>query len=302
LHGSGKCWRKFINCGAYYKADVLILGGDMTGKATVPVVKQSDGTFKSNFMNREYILKTPKELEGFEDKLDVAGFYSHCTDEETVQKIMSNEKEQNTLFSQKMIERIEQWIKFADERLAGTNMKCYVCPGNDDEYEIDEIIGKSKYVTNAEGKVIRITDDNEMISSGFSTPTPWKTPREISDEELAKKIESLASQVDNMENCIFALHDPPRDTPLDEAQAIDKNLKATVGDTMHVGSLSVRNSIIKYQPLLGLHGHIHESRGFCKLGKTLCTNPGSVYGTGTLQNASIVLNKNKVEDLSLLTG
>jgi hypothetical protein len=274
----------------------------MTGKATVPVAKRSDGTFKANFMNREYVLRTSKELEDFEEKLDVAGFYYHCADEETIQEIMSNEKEQNALFLQKIVERIGQWIEFADERLAGTAIKCYVCPGNDDVFEIDEIIDRSKYVTNAEGKVININNDNEMISSGWSTPTPWKTPREISDEMLAKKIESLASQIDNMENCIFALHDPPRDTSLDEAQAIDKNLKATMGDTMHVGSSSVRNAIIKYQPLLGLHGHIHESKGFCKLGRTLCTNPGSVYGTGTLQNALIVLDKNKVEDFALLMG
>jgi Icc-related predicted phosphoesterase len=273
----------------------------MTGKATVPVFKQSDGTFKANFMNREFVLSTSQELEAFKEKVDVAGFYYHCADEETIRTLMSNEKEQNALFSQKMVERIEQWIEFADERLAGTDTKCYVCPGNDDAFEIDEIIGKSKYVTNSEGKVIN-ANGYEMISCGWSTPTPWNTPREISDEELAKKIESLASQVDNMENCIFALHDPPKDTSLDEAQALDKDLKATMGDTMHVGSSSVHDAIMKYQPLLGLHGHIHESRGFCKLGRTLCTNPGSIYGTGTLQSSLIILDKNKVKEYALLTG
>jgi len=274
----------------------------MTGKATVPVVKQSDGTFKANFMNREFVLRTSKELEDFKEKVDVAGFYYHCADEKTIQAIMSDEKEQTALFMDKMTARIEEWLKFADERLAGANIKCYVCPGNDDAFEIDEIINKSRYVTNAEGKAVHINDDNEMISSGWSTPTPWNTPREISDEELSEKIESLASQIDDMKNCIFAFHDPPRDTSLDIAQAIDKDLKATMGDTMHVGSSSVRDAIMKYQPLLGLHGHIHESRGFCTLGRTLCTNPGSIYGAGILQSSLIILDKNKVKEYASLTG
>ena len=47
---------------------------------------------------------------------------------------------------------------------------------------------------------------------------------------------------------------------------------------IHAGSTAVRASIEKHQPLVGLHGHIHESKGFVTLGRTLCLNPGSEYG------------------------
>jgi len=302
LHGSGKCWRKFINSGMYYNVDVLVLGGDMTGKAMVPIIEQADGTFKANFMERDFVFRSSMELEVFKQKLDTSGFYFHCADAKTIHEIMSNDEKQKALFLQKMVERIEQWIEFADERLAGTKIKCYVCPGNDDAFEIDGIIDKSKCVINCESKVIDIDNCIEMISSGWSTPTPWKTPGENTEIGLAKKIESLVSHVDNIESCIFALHDPPRDTNLDIAQAIDANLKLTAGQTMHVGSSSVREAIIKHQPLLGLHGHIHESRGFTKLRRTLCINPGSIYGTGNLQSALIIIDKNKVKDFILLTG
>lgn len=302
LHGSVKCWKKFINSGLYYKADVIILGGDMTGKAVVPIVKLSDGFFKATFMDREFIIRTSTELEDFKQKLETAGLYYHIADEETIQEILSNKEKQEQLFLQKMIERIEAWIKFADEHLSNTKIKCYVCPGNDDAFEIDSIIDNSKYVINSESKIIDIDGNIEMISTGWTSPTPWKTPREFNDEELSKKIESLISKVPSTENCIFAFHDPPRDTNLDIAQAVTSDLKATVGQTMHVGSSSVRNAILKYQPLLGLHGHIHESKGFSKLGRTLCINPGSIYNAGFLQCALIILEKNKINEYILLTG
>jgi Icc-related predicted phosphoesterase len=53
-----------------------------------------------------------------------------------------------------------------------------------------------------------------------------------------------------------------------------------------------------------VHGHIHESRGICRLGRTLALNPGSVYSDGALQGALLDLNakKGKVARYLLVTG
>jgi Icc-related predicted phosphoesterase len=60
--------------------------------------------------------------------------------------------------------------------------------------------------------------------------------------------------------------------------------------------------IEKYQPLLTLHGHIHEGRGHSRIGKSLCINPGSSYEQGVLMGALVKLSKDKVEQFVLTQG
>jgi Icc-related predicted phosphoesterase len=117
----------------------------------------------------------------------------------------------------------------------------------------------------------------------------------------------MISRVEHMENCIFNLHCPPFDTPLDEAPELDKTLKPVVrtgGEVsmIHVGSTTVRQLIEKRSPLLGLHGHIHEARGFIKIGRTLCINPGSEYGEGLLRGALLNIDKKGVMSYLLTRG
>ncbi len=71
---------------------------------------------------------------------------------------------------------------------------------------------------------------------------------------------------------------------------------------IHTGSTAVRNSIEKHAPLLGLHGHIHESKGFVRLGRTLCLNPGSEYADGILRGALVILGDGKVREFLLASG
>ena len=52
----------------------------------------------------------------------------------------------------------------------------------------------------------------------------------------------------------------------------------------------------------GIHGHIHESRGTFKLGKTLCINPGSEYTEGILRGSLIELRGGKVRSQQLTAG
>ncbi len=64
----------------------------------------------------------------------------------------------------------------------------------------------------------------------------------------------------------------------------------------------MRAAIEKYKPLLGLHGHVHESKGFVNIGSTLCINPGSEYGEGILRGVIVELGDGKVKNYLLTQG
>jgi len=114
----------------------------------------------------------------------------------------------------------------------------------------------------------------------------------------------MTDQLKNPEKSIFNLHDPPFGSHLDEAPDLTKDLDLKGGGriTKSVGSVAVREAIEKHQPMLGLHGHIHESKGVTKIGRTTCINPGSVYEEGTLLGAIVDLEDRKVKQYYLTAG
>jgi len=304
-HGSDKVWRKFVNAGSFYKADVVIMGGDLTGKRIIPIIKQKDGSYKANFYGKDVNLKTEQEIYALEQNIKDAGFYYLYTSAEEIEKF-SDEKEVDELFSKLMVERVQEWIKLLDKHLEGKNIKCFVQPGNDDRFIIDQIINEAKNIINPEGKVIKIDRMHEMISTGYGNITPWKCPRDISEDALEKKIEAMVSKVEDISNCIFNFHVPPYDTQIDYAPKLTEELTVvTKGGSplmVPVGSKAIRKMIEKYQPLLGLHGHIHESRGIYKLGRTLCVNPGSEYSEGILRGVVIDLVDSKIKSYVFTSG
>jgi Icc-related predicted phosphoesterase len=198
-----------------------------------------------------------------------------------------------------MIQNVERWVRVAEEKLKGKKLQFYMMPGNDDPKQLGDVIDKSSYVKNPEGKIVDLDGAHEMISSGYSNPTPWKTPREVSEDELGRMIEAMATGLRDAKNSIFNLHCPPYDSTLDQAPQLDETLRPTVtmGDLLKipVGSTAVRAAIEKYQPLVGLHGHIHESPGHIKIGRTMCVNPGSEYQSGILRGYIIDLEKDKLK-------
>jgi hypothetical protein len=301
VHGSEKVWLKFLRARRFYKADIVILGGDLTGKAMVPVIKQPDGTFRFNYMLKDTTVTTRMELEEHEKFLLSSGFYLYHTDSREYDELVADEQKRDKIFTQLMVERLERWLKMADEELRGTGAKLFVCPGNDDRFEIDSVFNSYECTENAEGKVIWVDDYHEMINTGWTNPTPWKTPREEPEEVLAKRIEAIVKQIQDVPNSIFALHSPPHGCGLDEAPKI-KDFKASASETVPVGSTAVREAIEKYQPMLGLHGHIHESRGQAKIGRTLCVNPGSSYESGILLGIVINLDKDQIKSYFQVSG
>ena len=303
IHGSDKCWMKFLNSAGFYGAKTLVLGGDLTAKGLIALVRQADGTYTASFKGRDYRVKEGAELDDLEKRIRWTGLYTYRTTPEGLAELNSEEK-RTDIINQLAEQSVERWMGIAEQKLSGTDIKLYVTGGNDDEFAIDEVIKKSKCVIYAEGQVERLDGGHEMISTGYGNRTPWQCPRDITEEELGQKIEQIASKVQDMKNCVFNLHVPPFDSRLDDAPELDENLRIKYAGTklVPVGSTAVRQAIEKYQPLLALHGHIHESKGSCKIGRTLCLNPGSTYTDGILQGLLIEIDSKGVKSYTPTSG
>jgi len=305
VHGSEVCWRKFLNAASFYGADVLVLGGDMTGKAMVPIVERGGGRYELTLDERPQVLNGEDELRAMERRIADRGLYPARVEPEHAEKLSEDEELVDALFKERMLETASRWMEIAAEKLGSDGVRCFVCPGNDDVFEIDEVISDSEEVEICEGRVIDV-DGFSLASSGWTNHTPWETHRETSEEELAQRIESIVAEVPDPERAIFNLHAPPYDTGLDDAPALDDEMRPIRGGQSlePVGSTAVRAVIEERQPLLSLHGHVHESRAAVRLGRTLSVNPGSAYDEGVLQGALIKLDpkKKKIRKYVLLEG
>jgi len=304
VHGSEICWKKFINAGKFYNADVLILGGDMTGKAIVPIISQGGGMHKVTLLDQETILETQDEVDKMVATIRDRGYYPYVTDPDEVQTISSTPGRSDELFLQEALATVRRWMEYADARLGAAGLRCYVCPGNDDMFEIDAVIKESRHVELVEGMVIALDERHEMLSSGWSTPTPWNTHREESEDALRARIQVMIERLKDVRNSIFNLHNPPYGSGLDEAPELTADLRpAYAGRSLvPVGSHAVLDLIEKHQPLLSLHGHIHEGKGTRKYKRTLCINPGSMYEQGVLHGAVVELKADKIGNYVLTTG
>jgi len=304
LHGSEICWKKFISAGEFYGVDALVLGGDMTGKAVVPIIDKGSSNYKVTFMENEQILHNKEEVDQIIKQIQNRGYYPYLTNPDEVDELSKSPEKLDKLFLDKMLETVARWMDYADKKLEGKNIQCYVCPGNDDAFEINEVIQQSKIVKDVEGECIELDKHHEMISTGWSNPTPWDTHREEPEDKLAERIEALVKKLNNIPNAVFNFHAPPYGSGLDEAPELSEDLRPKYAgqSLIPVGSKAVAQSIEKYQPLLGLFGHVHEGRGNTRIGRTLCINPGSQYEQGVLQGAVIELKPRKVGTYILTTG
>ena len=319
IHGSETCYRKFLNALVLYKADVGILCGDLSGKMINPIVKQADGSYLTTLMGQNRRAETEEELKSLEKDIALIGNYYFRTDpdemtelraegktiegriDERATKISLSAGKIDSLFEKLVLERLQHWMELAEERLKGKNIDVFMTAGNDDLLAVDSVIDNSSVFVNPDLKKVFVKE-YEMISLSWSNPTPWDTSRECSEEELEEKIEGMASQVDDMNTAIFNFHIPPYDTLLDQAPKLSDKLVPSTDETIPAGSKAVLDAIKKYQPMLGLHGHIHESRGIVKIGQTICLNPGSEYSEGILRGVLVMIKKNKVKDFMFVSG
>jgi Icc-related predicted phosphoesterase len=304
IHGSDICWTKFLNAGKFYEVDVLILGGDMTGKAVVPVIHQGGSNYKITLLEQEFAITNEAELQDMVKRVRSRGYYPYLTNPDEISELEKDPVRVDAIFKQEVLKVVQQWMELADKKLDGTDLKVYCSPGNDDMDEVDEIVRASRRVLLVEGQITPLDAHHEMIASGWSNRTPWDTHREEDEDQLAARYEAMTAQLKDPRNAVFNIHVPPYKSGLDEAPELDKDLRPVLaGQSLKpVGSTALRKAIEKHQPLLSLHGHIHEGRGATRIGKTLCINPGSMYEQGTLLGAIVSLGKNKIENYVLTTG
>jgi Icc-related predicted phosphoesterase len=304
IHGSETCWRKFLNSGKHYEAKIMILGGDMTGKALVPIVEEGSGRWRATLLENRQEFKSEDEVKEFEESVRRRGYYPFRTTPDEMAELEKDEKLRNELFHTEMLGTVERWMKMADEKLEGTGIECFVSPGNDDQFEVDEIISAARHVRLAEGKVVEF-GEFQMVSTGWANRTPWDTYREEDEDKLAERLRKMTSQVSaSPERTIYNFHCPPYNSGIDDAPEItaDMRPKDAGRSTVPVGSTAVREVIEEGQPTLALHGHIHEARGNTRIGRTLCINPGSSYEQGQLLGAVVDLDGGKKVKRFVLTS
>lgn len=306
-HGSTAIWKKWLKIPELYEVDILMLCGDLTGKVLVPLIEQKDGSRKVFYFGQTYNLTTEDEITKMERKLADTGAYPiRCTEVQFAEWERDKEKVL-PIIKKEILKRMENWLKMLTQEIDLQKITTIVMPGNDDDYEVDQIIKSfvKDGVVWCLDEAIEI-DGVEMISLAHTNKTPWHTPREADEKELEEMIENLASKLKDPKFSIFNFHCPPYGTRLDWAPRLDRKLKpvAVPGgvEYKNVGSKAIRKVIEKYQPLLGLHGHIHESAGVDRIGKTIIINPGSEYSEGILRGYIIEIVDRKLENYYKVEG
>jgi Icc-related predicted phosphoesterase len=301
FHAAEKAWRKFLNAIKMdiYKANVALVAGDLTGKAIVPIL-QNDGRYDAELFGVRRNARDDEELAVLRRDIADVGYYSFITTSDEAERLSTDEQDRDDLLHRLMNERVDEWMHLATERLGDSNVPLYLIPGNDDEFVIDPILDQPGIApVNADGKVLDIPGDLQLLASGWSNHTPWQTPREESEDELYARLDALAQQVKDPRRAVFMIHVPPYDSGLDTAPILNENLRPTIsaGDVLRgpVGSTAVRRIIEDYQPVLTIHGHIHESGGERKIGGTLAINPGSEANAGILKGYVVDIGKKGIE-------
>lgn len=286
---------------------MIIVGGDITGKFIVPIVRQPRGHSTAKFLGVERRIEAPEDMERLKTRIADTGQYSMEMTPDEQAWYAEDQARVDELFRRLVLERVGDWLAEADEKLSGTGVRCFVSGANDDFLEVDDALRTSDVIEDPNGTAIELGDGYEILGMGYGNPTPWPCPRDIPEDQLAARIDEAAVKVADPAKTIFSLHVPPIGTGLDLAPRLDENLQMVVTaagpEMIPVGSTATRDAILKYRPLLGLHGHIHESKGIKKLGGVPVANPGSEYGEGILDGLLIDIHPKKgLRGIQLVTG
>jgi Icc-related predicted phosphoesterase len=281
------------------------------GKLAIPIIREAGGTYRATIHGRIERVSSDDAVDELRRRIGDLGFYDVVMDEDEYRATQADPEAIERLFVRLATERLEHWIDLAESRLAGTGVKVYATGGNDDLTEVMATLDRAdmQSFVACEGRVVALDDDHVMVSMPYVNPTPWKTPREAEESELAAKIDAVIDGIGDHRNVIFNFHAPPKDSTLDTCPMLD----ATTDPPAQIvrggqpvlygaGSTSIRNAIERHQPLLGLHGHIHESQAAARLGRTLCINPGSEYGEGVLRGCLFTLRDGEVDSFQMTAG
>lgn len=306
IHGSERCFRKFLNAAKAYRVEALVLGGDITGKMVVPLVQENDGRVTANVFGQVREAQSAADVDELENAIRQAGSYTIRLTRGEKDAIDASPAKVDELFKDAIVATTTRWMELAQERLSPLGIPVYVSAGNDDEPYVTEILESAGYVCWPEDRIVVLPDGREMVSVGYSNRTPFDSPRELPDDKLEQRMEGAVTGLEDPERAIFNFHCPPYDTTLDVAPRLDDTLKPVYeGGNMVLapaGSRATRALIERCQPLLSLHGHIHESRASQKIGRTLCLNPGSEYSEGVLRGCLVELKDKKIRGWQFTSG
>jgi Icc-related predicted phosphoesterase len=307
FHAAEKAWRKFLNAVRLdaYGADAALVAGDLTGKAIVPILRTGDG-YEAELLGVRRRARDDDELAALERDIADVGYYSFVTDAGDADRLLGSPQERDALLERLMTERVQAWMALAAERLEGSRVPVLLIPGNDDDFAIDPALEAGGAVRNVDGHVVELPGGGELLASGWANRTPWHTPREEDEDTLYDRLRGLADGVRDPARAVFMIHVPPYDSGLDTAPILDENLRPTIsaGDVLRgpVGSHAVRRLIEELQPLVGVHGHIHESAGERRIGRTVCLNPGSEANHGILRGYLVDIDGDRVERVMRVEG
>ena len=304
IHGSETCFRKFLNAAVAYDCRAIILGGDITGKQLVPIVRHPDG-WEVSEGGVARVMETEEARDEAARRARASGGYPAFFTVEERERLVADKAYREERFLEAILEVMRAWADLAVERLQPLGIECVINLGNDDDPEVARALRESSWVRFAEDDVYDL-NGVEVVSWGWSNRTPWNSPREQDEDQLEASIMAAAAKARDPEHAIFNLHCPPYNSGLDIAPAVTDDFKVqTRGGTpmtIPVGSTAVRSVIERVQPLVGLHGHVHDSRGACKLGQTLCINPGSDYPHGILRGVILSIKNGKVKGWTMSNG
>jgi Icc-related predicted phosphoesterase len=303
IHASERTWRKFLNAmkANVYRVDAAVIAGDLTGKALIPVVKGERGgeEWTATVLGQHRVARNEAELAGLERSIADLGYYAVRVTPDERAAMEADPELVRQMFDERITGRVREWMDLAAERLEGSGVPVYLMPGNDDDFEIDPVLGESAYCQNVNERVVELTPWHQLVSMGWSSPTPWSTPREMPEEEFLDRLSGLLQGVRDPRKTVIMTHVPPFDSGLDTAPLLSPDLRPTVsaGDLLRgpVGSTGVRRAIETFRPILGVHGHIHESGGERRIGDTLCVNAGSESSMGILRGYLVEITESGVE-------
>lgn len=307
LHASRRCWKKFINAASFYDAQYIVVGGDITGKFVVPIVEGAGGVKTATFLGVNRRIDSDRELVALKSAIADAGQYAFETTPDEQAWYAEDQSRVDELFKKLALERVREWIAEAEEKLKGTGVRVFVSAANDDFLEVDDELAASSLIEDPNGKVIDLEDGFQMLGMGWGNITPWACPRDIPEDQLTQRIEALADNLADPGRTIFNIHVPPIGSGLDVAPLLDADLRPVLNgagtEMASVGSTATQDALVKYRPLIGLHGHIHESKGVKKISGVPVANPGSEYGEGILDGLILDLDRRKgVKKVQLVAG
>jgi uncharacterized protein len=307
LHGSEVCFKKFVAAAKFYGADTLLLGGDISAKVVVPIVAAGNGRYVADFHGRQEKIDD-STIADFEQRAWNSGLYTERMEPDEYQHYVDQPGEVEALFSKVMRRTVQRWVEHAKTKLADSPVTIYTAPGNDDPQEVDEVLlthGEDRVIF-VEGEIIELAPGMEMLSTGYTNQTPWNTHREYTEDEIRVHLRQMTDRLANPGQAIFNIHAPPYNSRLDTAPLLGQDLKVKTSAgaqmTAPVGSVAVREAIEQVQPLLSLHGHIHESGGSVQIGPTTAINVGSEYGEGVLRGVLLTIGDGKLLRYQAVTG